>query len=429
MKIIIDKKGRTLRAIRTVQARLNNTGSVEEATQAVQRIITDVRTKGDTAIADYTNRFHNTRLTPKDLKVTPDAFEAATKNTSPAFRRAIRRSITRVRRFQTAIKPKDRVVLKEPGMTIKVRYAPIAKVGLYIPGGKAIYPSSVVMTAVPAQVAGVKEIVIITPPGKNGDISPEVLYTARAVGVTAIYKTGGAMAIAALAYGTTAIPKVDKIFGPGNMYVNLAKEMVSHAVGIDGFAGPSEIVILADGKAPAKAVAADLISQVEHNPGLAVLITTSQETARRVAKEVDKQTASAKQRNLKAGMKRNSITVVVPSISRGVELANAIAPEHIEICTNNPARVAKDITQAGAVYVGADSPVPMGDYMAGPSHVLPTSGTARHSSVLSVFDFMLQRNEITGSKKALQSLAPDVRILAKTEGLPAHYGTFEARLS
>jgi histidinol dehydrogenase len=310
-----------------------------------------------------------------------------------------------------------------------MRNVPIDRVGLYVPGGTAIYPSSVLMNVIPARVAGVKEIVMVTPPGKGGKCDPHILVAAAEVGVGNIIKAGGCQAIAALAFGTETIPKVDKIVGPGNIYVTLAKKMVYGQVGIDKLAGPSDIVIIADEDSEAEFIAADMLSQAEHDPdSTAILISTSMPVAKEVLKEISKQIKKLKRAKIaKASMDKNGCIFVVEGLKKAVEISNKIAPEHLEILSSPPQNLLEKIRNAGAVFLGPHSPVVVGDYLAGPNHVLPTSGSARFASPLSVYDFIKKQSIVGFTKPALRSMLQDIKIFADVEGLDAHARSAEIR--
>jgi histidinol dehydrogenase len=306
---------------------------------------------------------------------------------------------------------------------------PLERVGIYVPGGKASYPSTVLMAAIPAKVAGVRKIVMTTPPQKDG-ISPAVLVAADLAGVDQIYRTGGAQAIAALAYGTKSIPKVDKIVGPGNRYVATAKRLVFGVVDVDMVAGPSEILIISDGKSSPSSVAADLISQAEHDEmALPILMTTSGAFARKVENEIEKQLLSLKRREIaKASLDGRGAILVVKNLQQAIALANRIAPEHLEVCLSHPVPLLKKIKNAGAVFLGLHTPEAIGDYLAGPNHILPTGGTARFSSPLGVEDFVKRMNWMRFTKKALKGFEKDVKRFAEWEGLEGHYRAVQMRL-
>ncbi|MFA5928628.1 MAG: histidinol dehydrogenase, partial [Candidatus Margulisiibacteriota bacterium] len=309
------------------------------------------------------------------------------------------------------------------------RYTPMQRVGIYVPGGQASYPSSVLMNAIPAKLAGVSEIVMVTPPNKDGQISPLVLAAAKEVGIEEIYKLGGAQAIAALAYGTETIRPVDKIVGPGNIYVTLAKKLVYGVCGIDKLAGPSDVLIIADDTANPAYIAADLLAQAEHDAlSSAILVTTSTELAEKVQKEIPGQIELAPRKAIiEKALKDNGLIVIVKDLEAMIATANLIAPEHLEIMTNKPAQIAEAIINAGAIFLGDCSPAVVGDYLAGPNHVLPTGGTARFDSPLSVSDFLKASSIVSFSRSTLQAYRPDIERLALLEGLPAHAAAIAAR--
>jgi histidinol dehydrogenase len=310
-----------------------------------------------------------------------------------------------------------------------MRNIPIDRVGVYVPGGTASYPSSVLMNIIPAQAAGVKDIVMVTPPNKDGKCDPYVLVAAAEVGVGNIFKVGGCQAIAALAFGTETVPKVDKIVGPGNIYVTIAKKMVFGYVGIDKLAGPSDILVIADEDSEPEFIAADMLSQAEHDPdSSAILVTTSMSVAKRTVKEITKQIKKLKRIKIaKASIEKNGAIFVVDSLKKAVEISNRIAPEHLEILSGPPQNILEKISNAGAVFLGPHSPVVVGDYIAGPNHVLPTSGAARFSSPLSVYDFIKKQSIIGYTKPALKSILHDIMIFTAVEGLDAHGRSAEIR--
>ncbi|HHT9125830.1 MAG TPA: histidinol dehydrogenase [Candidatus Brocadiia bacterium] len=397
--------------------------------ECVSRIVSDIKEKGDDALLFYTEKLDGVPLSPEDIRVKESEIEEAYNNVTSAFINAIRKARENIRRFQKHIYQEEITCLELEDLSLGVRYGAIEKVGIYIPGGTASYPSTVLMNAVPAKVAGVKKIEMVTPPRKDGTVSPERLVAANEVGVDEIYKIGGAHAIAALAFGTKTIPKVDKIVGPGNIFVTLAKREVFGYVGIDILAGPSEVLIIADDTANPEYVASDLLSQAEHNPGLPVLVTTSEGLASKVKREVSKQLDTLSKRDLiKESLDRYGLIIVAKDISEVVDISNELAPEHLQIMVKNPEAVLNDIKNAGAIFIGEFSPVAVGDYIAGPSHVLPTGGTARFFSGLSVNDFLKKTSIISYNKKALKGAANEIITIAESEGLDAHAQSVKIRL-
>jgi histidinol dehydrogenase len=396
--------------------------------EAVRSILQDVRLKGDSALLEYTHRFDRHDLPLEGLRVTPEEFAQAYSKVKPEQVDALKLAAENIRAFHQRQRQEsweyrqDEVLL---GQLIR----PLEIVGIYVPGGKASYPSSVLMNAIPARVAGVERIIMCSP-APDGEFSPHALVAADLAGVTEIFKVGGAQAVAGMAFGTQTLPRVDKIVGPGNIYVALAKRMVFGVVDIDMIAGPSEILIVADETARADYVAADLLSQAEHDEeAVTILVTPSEPLAREVRDELNKQ---KEQRNRKSiiGSSLNSQCrlLVVASLADGIDLANRIASEHLELAVENPESWAKKIKNAGAIFLGNFTPEAMGDYLAGPNHVLPTSGTARFSSPLGVYDFIKRTSLIGYTKTALQKNADAVTILAEMEDLDAHAEAVKIRL-
>ena len=398
------------------------------AAELVRKIVTDVRQKGDEALFYYTKLFDKTDISAKDLIVSEKEFEEAEKNADAKVVESLKRAAKNIEMFHAEQKPKSWISYREHGSILGQAVIALDRVGIYVPGGTAAYPSSVLMNAIPAKVAGVKEIIMAVPP-KNGKINPYVLIAAKLAGVTKIYKAGGAQAVAALAFGTETIPKVDKITGPGNLFVTLAKKEVYGHVDIDMLAGPSEILILADDSANPTLTAADMLSQAEHDPlASSILITDSEELAEKVAKEVEKQVAELPRREIaSASLDKNGLIVIAKNIEEGIEFANVSAPEHMEILTKSPFEILPKIRHAGAIFLGAYSPEPLGDYFAGPNHVLPTGGTARYYSVLNVETFLKRTSVISYTEKALKEASEDIIRLAKSEGLDAHANAIKLR--
>lgn len=392
-----------------------------ELESAVRKIVQDVRTGGDKALFKYSKKFDNVELTKRKLKVTRREINEAYKKVSKKLASDLKSAAKRVRDFHRHKMPESRFFLDSHGNELGWLIKPIEKAGLYVPGGKAAYPSTVLMTAIPARVAGVEEIYLVTPtPG--GQINPAVLVAADIAGVDAIYKVGGAQAVAALAYGTESIPKVDKIVGPGNIYVTIAKKLVFGEVDIDMIAGPSEVLIISDGSSPAEWTAADLLAQAEHDEmAVPILITDSEKYAKEVKAEVQSQLKKLKRKNIAEEAVTNQGRIfVVKSIDMAAHVANVMAPEHLELCVKKPKSLLKKIKHAGAIFLGSMSTEAFGDYIAGPSHVLPTGGAARFSSPLSVFDFIRMPSVISISKRGFDTLNDSVMNMAYSEELEAH---------
>ncbi len=387
----------------------------------VREILHAIETEGDEALTTFTRELDCRFIDSLGLRVTERERNAAKKSVSAGFVKAMevaRRNITAYHRRQL---PRSWTVAAR-GTILQQRMTALKRVGMYVPGGKAAYPSTVLMNAIPARIAGVKEIVMVTPANRDGKISPEVLVAAAACGITEIYRIGGAQAIGALAFGTESIRPVDKITGPGNSYVAAAKKQVYGRVGIDVIAGPTEVVIVADARAKASYVAADLIAQAEHDEdAVPICITTSRSLVDRIQTELQRQTErSPRKAVVQRSIRQHGTIILVDHLHRAAEIVNELAPEHLEILTNAPGRFAKKIINAGAIFIGPWSIEAIGDYIAGPNHTLPTSGTARFSSALSVYDFMKFTNVITVSRRGFRRLAPHVEVLAEAEGLPGH---------
>lgn len=399
------------------------------AGEVVARIVDDVRREGDDALLRYTRAIDGAELSPATLAVSEAEFAAAAGMVENAAVAAIRRAIANVRRFHAEQLPKSWFTEREQGAILGQKCIPLDRVGIYVPGGTAAYPSSVIMNAVPAVVAGVKEIIMTVPPARDGRINPYVLVAAREAGVTHVFKAGGAQAVAALAFGTATVPKVDKIVGPGNLFVTLAKKAVYGHCDIDMLAGPSEIMIIADSTADPRYVAADLLSQAEHDPlASSILITDSEELARQVTAEIEVQLAALPRREIAvAALERTGLIVIARDLREAVELVNMSAPEHLEIITADPFSLLPYVRHAGAVFLGPYSPEPLGDYLAGPNHVLPTGGTARFYSVLNVETFMKKTSIIAYTKAALAAVSDDIIRLATVEGLEAHANAVRLR--
>ena len=397
--------------------------------EQVRAIVDDVRDNGDAAVIKYTKKFDGVTIKADEMKVTSKEINDAYKAVNDDYLRALKTAVKNITSYHKRQKADEWFETLPDDVILGMRNVPIDRVGVYVPGGTAVYPSSVLMNVIPARVAEVREIVMVTPPGKGGKCDPHVLVAAAEVGVGNIIKAGGCQAIAALAFGTESIPKVDKIVGPGNIYVTLAKKMVYGQVGIDKLAGPSDIVIIADEDSEAEFIAADMLSQAEHDPdSTAILISTSMPVAKEVLKEISKQIKKLKRAKIaRASIDRNGCIFVVEGLKKAVEISNKIAPEHLEILSSPPQNLLEKIRNAGAVFLGPHSPVVVGDYMAGPNHVLPTSGSARFSSPLSVYDFIKKQSIVGFTKPALRSMLQDIKIFADVEGLDAHARSAEIR--
>lgn len=401
------------------------TGNEVEA--AVDAIIAAVRQRGDAALIDYAARFDRAEIS--SVLVSEEEIEEAFAACDEGFLETLRLARENIEAFHKRQVRQSFVVSEDAGKVMGQRVIPLRRVGLYVPGGTASYPSSVLMNAVPPKIAGVKEIIITTPPGRDGKVAPAILCAAKIAGVTRIVKAGGAQAIAALAYGTESVPAVDKIVGPGNVYVATAKRRVYGLVDIDMIAGPSEILVLADGKSNPAFVAADLLSQAEHDKlASAILVTDSMELAQKVQAEVERQLKDLPREEIaRASIEKNGKIVVAHHLDQGVEIANLIAPEHLEICVDDPFEYLSKIESAGSVFLGRNVPEALGDYWAGPNHTLPTSGTARFSSPLSVDDFVKKSQFLYYSKEALAEAKDHVVSFAKREGLNGHANSIAIR--
>jgi histidinol dehydrogenase len=400
--------------------------TVVKAEQEVREIINGVSRRGDAALRDYTLEFDGIELT--SLEVSREQVSSAYREVDEELVAALRLAAERIRNFHSAQKDNIWSVFTRVGPCQLIR--PLARVGVYAPGGTASYPSTVLMTAIPARVAGVKEVVLITPPRMGGAVSPPTLVAADIAGVDRIFSVGGAQAIAALAFGTESIPKVDKICGPGNVFVVLAKKLVYGVVDIDGLQGPSEVLIIADGTANAEYCAADLLAQAEHDPlASAILVTTSRWLADEVSKEVEKQQEGLPRQVIAAeSLESRGMIVVVDSVDEAIELANIYAPEHLSLMLEGAEAYIDKITSAGCIFIGEKSAVVLGDYVAGPSHVLPTGGTARFSSPLNVGDFIKFINLVTIDKTSVKQLGQAASAIARAEGFEAHARAVERRI-
>ncbi|MDW8801169.1 histidinol dehydrogenase [Clostridium sp. A1-XYC3] len=396
----------------------------------VEEILKGIKDEGDDALIKYTNILDSDKVNKENICVTKEELEEAYKQVEGEFLEAIKLAAKNIRFFHEKQKKNSWMVTKEDGVILGQNIRALENVGIYVPGGTAAYPSSVLMNAIPAEVAGVDNIIMVTPPLKDGSINPNILVAADIAGVDKIYKAGGAQAIGALAFGTESIEKVDKVVGPGNMYVAMAKKSVYGYVDIDMIAGPSEIMVIADDSGKAEYIAADLMSQAEHDRlASAVLVTTSQKLAEKVRKELERQVKSLSRKDIIVDSLQNyGVIIVVDSLQEAIDMANKIAPEHLELCIKEPFRALGDIKNAGSIFLGDYAPEPLGDYLAGPNHVLPTSGTARFFSPLSVDDFVKKSSFIHYSKEALLEVGGKVVKLAETEGLTAHANSISIRM-
>lgn len=396
---------------------------------AVKEILEKVREEGDRALFAYTKKFDRAEITEQNVQVTEEEIWEAYEAVDPDLVDVIRKSLVNIRNYHEKQKQNSWFTSSEDGTMLGQKVTPLEKVGVYVPGGKAVYPSSVLMNIVPAKVAGVDRIIMTTPPGPDGKVNPSTLVAAKEAGADEIYKAGGAQAVAALAYGTESIPKVDKIVGPGNIFVALAKKAVYGHVSIDSIAGPSEILVLADDSANPRFVAADLLSQAEHDElASAILITTSRELAEKVSSEVDEFVKKLSRKDIiQKSLDQFGYILLAETMDQAVEAANAIASEHMEIVTRNPFEVMMKVRNAGAIFIGEYSSEPLGDYFAGPNHVLPTNGTAKFFSPLSVDDFIKKSSIVYYSRKALKKIHKDVEQFAASEQLTAHANSIAVR--
>ena len=404
----------------------NNYGKFEAA---VADILANVKEKGDEALFSYTKEFDKVEVTPETIRVTEEEIEEAYKAVDASLLEVIRKALVNIRSYHEKQRQNSWFTSTENGTMLGQKITPLNRVGVYVPGGKAVYPSSVLMNIVPAKVAGVPHIVMTTPPGKDGRVNPSTLVAAKEAGADEIYKVGGAQAIGALAYGTASIPKVDKIVGPGNIFVALAKKAVYGHVSIDSIAGPSEILVLADETANAHYVAADLLSQAEHDEmASAILITTSTELAQNVEKEIEGYLKVLSRREIiEKSLENFGYILIAEDMDEAIEAANEIASEHMEIVTKNAFEVMMKVRNAGAIFIGEYSSEPLGDYFAGPNHVLPTNGTAKFFSALSVDDFIKKSSIVYYSKSALRDIHKDIIQFATSEQLTAHANSIAVR--
>lgn len=404
----------------------NNYGTYEDT---VNEILKNVRENGDQAVFEYTKKFDRFELTSENILVTAEEIQEAYTLLDPALIDVIRKSAENIRSFHANQLRNSWFDAKPDGTILGIKITALEKVGVYVPGGKAAYPSSVLMNVVPAKVAGVDQVIMTTPPGANGKVNPGTLVAADIAGVDKIYKVGGAQAIAALAFGTNSIPKVDKITGPGNIFVALAKKAVYGYVSIDSIAGPSEILVLADETATPKYVAADLLSQAEHDElASAILITTSRELAEQVSVEVENFTKTLEREEIiRKSLDNYGYILVADTMNDAIDAVNEIASEHLEILTKNPFDTMTRIRNAGAIFLGEYACEPLGDYFAGPNHILPTNGTAKFFSPVNVDDFIKKSSIISYSREALQKVHEEIELFARSEGLTAHAGSIKVR--
>lgn len=397
----------------------------------VAKILEDVKREGDEALFGYTARFDGAHLDAETVRVTEQEIQEAYDQIDEELLGIIRRALHNIRTYHEKQRQNSWFDSRPDGTILGQKVTALARVGVYVPGGKAAYPSSVLMNIAPAKAAGVDEIIMVTPPDKNGKVTPTTLVAAKEAGADVVYKIGGAQAIGALAYGTESIPKVDKIVGPGNIYVALAKKAVYGHVSIDAIAGPSEILVIADDSANPSYVAADLLSQAEHDElASAILVTTSEELADAVSKEVDRFTAQLSRKEIiQKSLDNYGYILIAESMDEAISIANEIASEHLEIQTKNPYDVMTKIRNAGAIFIGEYSSEPLGDYFAGPNHVLPTNGTAKFFSPLSVDDFIKKSSIIAYSKEALEKVYEDIESFAAAERLTAHANSIHVRFN
>lgn len=402
---------------RKIFARKEPTADVSDI---VSEIIRDVRRRGDEALLEYTQKFDKASLT--SLQVTEEEFQQALDSVEPEFLSVLKHAAANITKFHSRQKRNSFILNDRDGVILGQKIIPIQWAGLYVPGGTAAYPSTVLMDALPAKIAGVEEVVMVTPPNAQGKVNPIILAAARIAGVDRIYKVGGAQAIAALAYGTESIPRVDKIVGPGNAFVAEAKKQVYGMVSIDMIAGPSEILIVSDGKTDPRHAAADLLSQAEHDKlASAVLVTDSMELALAVQAELEVQLPKLERFEIaRASIDNNGKIIVADNLNQAIDIANEIAPEHLELCVEQPFDYLSKVRHAGSVFLGRNCPEALGDYLAGPNHTLPTSGTARFSSPLSVDDFVKKMQYTYFTREALAEVAQDVAFFARAEGLTGH---------
>lgn len=422
------KKRKPVPRIFRVRERIGPSAARLEA--EVTKIVEAVAARGDAAVAEFTKEFDGVALSARRFEIKKNTISRALSTIDRDVRRSLEKALENIRKFHKITLPRSEQYSRPDGVKLGERITPIARVGVHVPGGKAFYPSTVLMAVVPAKVAGCDEVVLVSPPSYNGTIHPAILAAAGLAGADRVFRIGGAQAIAALAYGTKTVPAVDKIVGPGNRYVSAAKRVVSHTADIDKEAGPSEIVIIADKSARPRWVAADMLSQAEHDEeAVAILLTDSARLARDVATEIEQQVEESPRKLLVAkALKSHGAIVLASDLTHAVELADMRAPEHLALMVEKPASLLKLVRNAGAIFLGPYSPVAVGDYIAGPSHVLPTAGTARFASALTVNDFLKRSSVIAYTKKRLVKEADHIVRLAETEGLQAHAESVKMRV-
>ncbi|MGE5445204.1 MAG: histidinol dehydrogenase [Ignavibacteriales bacterium] len=427
MKIIQIKKGNLEKRLKELRGKISLSDG--RAEMSVRKIVESVKKNGDRALFEYTKKFDKVELSPKTVRVSDREIQNAEAQVSDEIKSDLAIAAERIKDYHEKKLPQEKTFTDSLGNELGWILRPLQRVGVYVPGGKAAYPSTVLMTVIPARVAGVEEVVLVTP-CPNGEINPTVLVAAYMAGASAVYKVGGAQAVAALAFGTQSIPKVDKIVGPGNIYVTIAKKLVFGVVDIDMIAGPSEVLVISDGSAPAGWVAADLLAQAEHDEmAMPILVTNSAQFAEEVNQEVSKRLKSLQRRNIAGEAVRNRGRIfVVDTLDDAVSISNAIAPEHLELCVENPKALLPKVKHTGAIFLGSMSTEAFGDYIAGPSHVLPTGGAARFSSPLNVYDFLRMPSVISISEGGFRELADSVMNLAHSEGLEAHALSVKVRL-
>ena len=403
------------------------TSSSQDVSGIVAPILEDVRKRGDQALRDYTSKFDGAQI--DSIEVPATEIKAAYDSMDEDFIRVLKTAADNIRSYHSRQKRESFVISEKDGIVLGQKIVPVSVAGIYVPGGTAAYPSTVLMDTIPAKIAGVGQVVMVTPPGRDGKVSQAVLAAAKVAGVDKVFRVGGAQAIAALAYGTESVPKADKIVGPGNIFVAEAKKQVSGIVSIDMIAGPSEILIIADGKSDPAVVAADMLSQAEHDKNAsAVLVTESKDLASKVASEIERQLSILPREQIaRASIETNGKIIISSSIEQAIEISDRIAPEHLEVCVDNPFDYLDKIRNVGSVFLGRSCPEALGDYLAGPNHTLPTSGTARFSSPLSVDDFIKKYQFTYYTEKALSKVADDIALFARREGLEAHARSALAR--
>ena len=408
-----------------IEERSRNTNN--DVTAVVTEIINNVRENGDKAVREYTIKFDG--KAPENFEVSKDEIMSAVAECEPEFIVTLKKAADNIRDFHSRQKQQSWLTTKDNGVIMGQRVRGLARVGLYVPGGTAAYPSSVLMNAIPAKIAGVGEIIMVTPPMKDGKPNPNIMAAAAIAGVDRVFLMGGAQAVAALAYGTESVPKVDKIVGPGNIFVATAKKLLYGNVDIDMIAGPSEILVLADESANPKFLAADLMSQAEHDKlASAIMVTTSEKLAEETVSQIERQIQMLSRKDIiEESLTNYGVIIVCDTMEKAVEMANQLAPEHLEVCCNNPLEYVGKLDNAGSVFLGNYSPEPLGDYFAGPNHVLPTSGTARFFSPLSVDSFVKKSSFIYYTENALEKDKEDIMRFAETEGLTAHANSIGVR--